>query len=628
MPPFPGEETLTTVYADVHTYFDAPTPRPFLHRFDKTSYFYIYYNSTRQTSRIEVALHPGSADQAAFSGYLDNVHVTNAHQFPTRVTLVVDATTGPTTTASPASARSSSREPDEWRLASADPRDPGTTRYRIHTIDFYFWNQEDAKLIVDICKRLLQPHQLDVDDDHDELEESHAHAHVQAHEVESELEPEPEPEPYPHDMVSSVVQNLEHVAISDPAYGKDKSHDPTKARAMQMPPPTQPATAAAAALGQVPSTAHAAAAAVAATSPSPGSASTNIERNHSAHSLTPASGTNFTPLAYNPAAPAAPEPIAHREDTPPPVDAANGTGLATAAMHDRAYAPAHHQQQQQQPHTVPGGVSVGVVPGAGQQPYGHYGSPPPPPPGACVVPGQPSFGPHATTTTMTTTTPPQHQHPSFAGGVGALPPQSISSALQTSPRTSGSTGFGGGTTGPSSATSPDPSRHPSVAAQHYVPHQQDPNAHIFGGQQQQQQAVQSPGAQFYQSVNAQPHKPLQHIQPQYPDYLSAGSSPPPPPPSHAAAAATPVGGYANYSYAQTGGGQPGGLTQQGVGTTGNPYDVHGQLYRPTEDEYHTHHHHQRKPSRASGSQHNQPSTVDRLEKGVGKFFKRIEKKIG
>ncbi|KIW20722.1 hypothetical protein PV08_01299 [Exophiala spinifera] len=595
MPPFPGEEILTTVYADVHTYFDAPTPRPFLHRFDKTSYFYIYYNSTRQTSRVEVALHPGSADQAAFSGHLDNVHITNTHHFPTRVTLIVDAT-GPTT-ASPASARSS-REPDEWRLASADPRDPGTTKYRIHTIDFYFWNQQDAKLIVDICKRLLQPHQLDVD----ELEESHEDA--DAHEVESE--PEPEPEPYPHDMVSPVVQNLEHVAISDPAYGKDKSHDPARAQSMSIPPPPLPVAAQEAGLS------HAASVAAAAASPSPGSASANIERNHSAQPHTSASATNFTPLAYNPAAPAAPEPIAHREDTPPPVDAANGTGLSTAAMHDHAYAPVQVQHQQR-PYTLPGGASTGVVPGPGQQPvpYGHYGSPQPPAaPAPAPAPGGavPSFGPHATT-------PPQHQHASYGGG----PPQSLSSALQTSPRTSGSTFGGGG--GVSSATSPDSSRHPSVAAQHYVPPpaNQDPNAHIFGGQ-----AVQSPGAQFYQSITAQPHKPLQHVQPQYPDYLSAGSSPPPAP---------PVGGYATYNYAQTG--QSGGVAPHGVGPGagvgvgggGSPYDVHGQVYRPTEDEYHTHHH-QRKPSRASSAQHKEPSTVDRLEKGVGKFFKKIEKKIG
>ncbi|KAJ9503599.1 hypothetical protein H2202_000738 [Exophiala xenobiotica] len=571
MPPFPGEEILATVYVDAHTYFDAPTPRPFLHRFDKSSYFYIYYNSTRQTSRIEVALHPGTTDQAAFNGYLDNVHVTNSHLFPTRVTLVVDATSP--ATASPASARSS-REPDEWRLASADPRDPGTTKYRIHTVDFYFWNQEDSKLIVDICKRLLQSHQLDVDE-HEEPEEQYAH----------ELEAQPEPDR--HDTVSAVVQNLEHVAISDPAYRKDKSHEPAGAQhagySQMPPPPPQPL--------QAPASAHAAATAA------------NVDRTPSVQASGPGSSSNFVPLAYNPAAPAAPEPIAHREDTPPPIDATDGTGLATAAKHDHLYGHPHPQQ----PYTG----SVGMPGGPHPDPYGHNGSPPPP-----SLQSHHSFGPQSASLATSL-------HPSFGP----------SSALQTSPRTSAST-FGAqpqpqpqpplssSATSSAENNNSSSSRHPSIAAQHYIPNTvQDPNAHIFGGQQ----PVQSPGSQFYQAVNAtaQPHKPLQHIQPQYPDYLAAGSasgsSPPP-----------PMGGYAAYNYSH-----PAGQQQPGVGSpaaaaaaAGNkPYDIHNQVYRPTEDEHNTHHH-QRKPSRTSTSSHHQPSTSERLEKGVGRFFKKIEKKIG
>lgn len=42
------------------------------------------------------------------------------------------------------------------------------------------------------------------------------------------------------------------------------------------------------------------------------------------------------PKPYNPASPPAPEPIAHREKTPPPVDAHDGTGLAGAASADAA----------------------------------------------------------------------------------------------------------------------------------------------------------------------------------------------------------------------------------------------------------------------------------------------------
>ncbi|KFY60793.1 hypothetical protein V496_05249 [Pseudogymnoascus sp. VKM F-4515 (FW-2607)] len=58
-------------------------------------------------------------------------------------------------------------------------------------------------------------------------------------------------------------------------------------------------------------------------------------------STSPPAAQSFAPLAYNPAAPAAPEAIAHREKTPPPPDAGPNPLLAAAA-HE------HHQQQQQQ----------------------------------------------------------------------------------------------------------------------------------------------------------------------------------------------------------------------------------------------------------------------------------------
>ncbi|KAK4939151.1 hypothetical protein LTR10_020546 [Elasticomyces elasticus] len=550
MPPYPGEEILATVYTDLHTYFDTPTTRPFLHRFDKSSYFYVYYNSTRQTSRVEVALNPGTPDQAAFNGYLDNVKFEQSRHFPTRLTLTVDATGQPS--ASPASARSS-KDPDEWRLASADPRDPGTTKYRIHTVDFYFWNEEDARLILTICKKLSQPHQVETD----EPEVSQA----------AELDAEPEPQHQHDDLASPVVQNLEHMAISDPAYQKGRpQHGATvHDRTTQQPPPSQAATPA-----------HAAA------SPSPtSSTAANVDRKPAAS----AAPTGYAPLAYNPAVPPAPEPIAHREDTPPPADATDGTGLSNVARHDTYSHP-------QQPHTPFTGV-----PSPQQNQYGqHYGSPPPSfGPGASATP---SFGPHASATPSFGPQAGTPMQPSFGG------PQShpSSSPLPSSHRTSVSAM---GAT-PSSATSAHSHNH-STAAQHYVPGNADPNAHIFGGQQQ----VQSPGTQFYSTINAngQPHKPLQHVQPQYPDYLSAKSSPSP-----------PVGGYADYHYGH--GSQPQGQPQpQGAGT---PYDIHNQVYRPTEEEHASHHHH--KPSRSSSSQ--QPSGVERIEKGVGKFFKRIEKRIG
>ncbi|KIV94716.1 hypothetical protein PV10_02454 [Exophiala mesophila] len=527
MPPFPGEETLATVFVDAHTYFGPPSPRPILHRFDKDCYLYIYYNSTRHTSRLEVAVNPSTADQTSFNGFLDIVSISNSDRFPSRLTLVVGGHDH--AASSPASAKA--RDPDEWRLASADPRDSGTTKYRIHTIDFYFWVSEDAKLILDFMSRLLDPHQLDI-------------PQTRAHHDEDEH------------LVSSVVQNLENVAISDPAY-----HEPKQSNSPGPPPkePPQPQPPQASGLAANQQTS------LAATSPTSSSAGVGaVPINKS-----PTSDQSYAPLAYNPAAPAAPEPTAHREDTPPPVDGAGGTGLA-AAVHDNPYA--HQQRQQYQQH-----------------PQQSYGFPPAPSAGQYGSLPTPSFGPHATSPPPAASFGPQSQ-PSFG-------PHAVSPPPQASPRT-------------------------SLAAQTYTPGGQDPNAHIFG----QQQAVQTPGTQFYQSINnQQTHKPLAHVQPQYPDYLSSGGH----------ARSRPPSGYSNYQYAQQAPlPQPGQQQQPPPPTAGNPYDVHNQFYQPTELEHRNSHHYSSSSSRphrnSSTSQHQQhkPSNTEKIEKGVGKFFRKIEKKIG
>lgn len=254
--------------------------------------------------------------------------------------------------------------------------------------------------------------------------------------------------------------------------------------------------------------------------------------------------TNFVPMAYNPAAPAAPEPIAHREKTPPPIDGAGGTGLAQAAYHDNM----HH----------PGSVSAQGY----QSP--QQGSLPPPPP----QPASSAAYTSATTSGYNPSSPQDHR---------------TSVTSQTTPS------FGP----PVSAQG----RHSSVAAELYVPHQGSA-------------PVTTPGTQFYNSIQ-QPAKPLQHVHPQYADYLTAGSSPQPPP-----QAQPPPGGFAQHNYGQS--------NQQ---YSGNPYDVHNQVYRPTEEEAAPHH---RKPSRQSTSkpQSKFDAGADRVEKGVGRLFKKIEKKIG
>ena len=97
------------------------------------------------------------------------------------------------------------------------------------------------------------------------------------------------------DDMSPVVQKLENVAITDPSYQQGRTRDSrTTTRAFPGPP----------------------------------------------ISATPQSqeASNFVPLAYNPAAPAAPETIQHREKTPPSEDgAANPLVAAATADHGQTY---------------------------------------------------------------------------------------------------------------------------------------------------------------------------------------------------------------------------------------------------------------------------------------------------
>lgn len=473
-----------------------------------------------------MANNPGNPEQDAFNGSLDSCRIINSHKFPTLMTLVVD---GATSGASSPSSRYG-RDPEEWRLASGDPRDTAASKYRLHTMDVYFWAQDDAKLVVDNLKHLLQPAQLDVV----ELEP----------EPESEQEPEPVQHSMRHEAPSPLVQNLENMAISDPAYqnGQTRNSQNVPQAVNLPPPPPQPAQT----LSPPTAVPHAA-------SPQ-------------------APPQNFAPMAYNPAAPAAPEPIAHREDTPPPPDDGHGTGLAAAAMHDQtAYQPglgAHHSQATGQPYQPgqpqgqpyqpgqPSGVSwTGAPPSATQQ---RYGSP--------------------------YTSPPQSTPLSFSG-----PPTAAS---------------------PNTASTSVPSRHGSTAAANYVP-----DAHSQMYQPSAQTAAQTPGSQFYDTLppSTSPHKPLQHIQPQYMDYLSTGA------PASA--------GYSNFNYGAAS--QQGMLQKQQAAGGGSQYDVHSQVYRPTEHEATAY---QKESGSGKRNSHGgKPTSGAKLEKNenkVNRFMKKMEHKIG
>lgn len=256
-------------------------------------------------------------------------------------------------------------DPSVWHLPTFDPRNENKYHYPLHSLDIYFWTKKDAIQFVYGVQRLLPPTQVDIRD-------------------------EPAPPAHRADP-SAVVQQLEHLAVSDPTY-----HAP-------QPVPTQ-----------------------------------QYQQQHhqqqqqqpplSAVSTEQQAPAAFVPMPYNPAAPAAPEQIRHREKTPPPDDGGLDP-LAQAVAYDAqapfspGFVPPPGFQSGQQPLASPGlpgppsalGPGPGPGPGPGIQRsatmpvhtqtstpgFSGFQLPPPPPPG-----GPPQ---HQQQHTTQTTTPPSSQ---------------------------------------------------------------------------------------------------------------------------------------------------------------------------------------------------------------------------
>ncbi|KAF2840520.1 hypothetical protein M501DRAFT_932025 [Patellaria atrata CBS 101060] len=501
MPPQPGEVLLLTLFADLHYFFGPPNSKPPHHRFDKGSYVYLYHNPIQRRGRLEIANNAGTSDQDAFTGYLDCSSIENSHKHPTLFTVTVD----PQSAATGSPAPSPQQDMSQWHLPTLDQSNQGKYMFKLHTVDIYFWTVADSDMFRDSLKRFMVDSQLRILD-------APAEAAVAEH----------------RDTMSPVVQKLEQAAISSPPYqGRSESISTTKTF------PGPP------------------------TVPTPGS---------STASPPPASqGSNFAPMAYNPAAPAAPEPIAHREPTPPPVDAATGTGLSQAQLVDQGYngPPLHHtnpfapqQHQQQQQSYLPGPPTRQTT----------QGFPPPPPTGT---------PPTGITRTNTQ---------------GSFPPPP--------PQTTGSQG-------------------PPVGqqyAQSFAPPPQEPQQYGQNGSPLPLQRQNTMPATYSQ----QPQQQYAQQQMQYANYpASPGFGPnagtPLQSPSFVPAQATgpPPGGYSQYQYGQH--------ADQGYGS--------GQAYRPTEHEAGMqgtgNDPAQQQPQRPGGLE----ARARKLEKGVGGFLKRLDKKF-
>ncbi|MCJ1353614.1 MAG: hypothetical protein MMC33_003601 [Icmadophila ericetorum] len=493
------EERLLTLYADVHYYFDNPSPRPLHHRFDKGSYIYLYRDTEISRGRLEVANHAGTPEQDAFSGYLDASKICRSYKRPNLFTITVDAFKDEAAKASE----------HQWRLPSTDPRDEGKYLFRLHTVDIYFWTLEDAETFQECAQRTLHQEQMEI--------------------LDAPVVPPPH-----NEVMSPVVAQLESIAIKDPAYHNGQTRN---------------------------------------------------SRSESIHTTTspPAreEAQTFTPLAYNPAAPPAPEPIKHREKTPPPPEAAAGTGLVAAALQDEA-----HGYAPQQAGFVPSAVGPqslhSLSPQSRYQPSGYGSSPSYPSQTATQAASTPTASYAPRTSSISTFSPP----PTHSVGPSAANPYI---PQHSSP-------------GPPQCSVASPLGHSmSPMANQFSPSGtplETPTSHILGN-----------------SYIDHPFQPLQHLQPQYADYLA--SQPPPQQQQH-----TPTGGYSDYKYNDPQNRHHHHHSQD------QDYAIHSQVYRPTEEE--ADNHHGKKPGKGGSGQ--QPGKLEqkaeKVEKGLNKFLRKVEKKIG
>jgi hypothetical protein len=404
--------------------------------------------------------------------------------------------------------------------------------YKLHTVDIYFWMKEDALQFVNGVRRVLPQQQVTVQD-------------------------EPvSPPPHQHDM-SAVVQKLENVAITDPSYQQGQTRN---SQTTSMPAPISRST----------------------TGTFPGPPVQQLSRSSTTNfpgppiSATPQSvdASNFKPMAYNPAAPAAPEVIQHREKTPPPEDGA-GNPLVAAATADQGqtyHNPYQHQggysgpPTSQQGHHFPGPPAASApsqfsqpLPSAGLQ--SQFGQPPP------------SAGLQS----------PYAQH--FQNSFAAPPIAPIASSPYSQPPSAVPSAV-------AAAPGPPPYQHQSSPA----------NSQQIPVTQQFAQYPGSPGLPSPGLTSPGIYSPMG---------ASFGNTHAPtaiPPPASA-----PPGGFSSYNYQPTGTPQP----------QTNDYSIHQQVYRPTESEAAFKAGKAPKPPRGKLEER-----ANRLEKVGTGLFKKLEKRIG
>ncbi|KAL9061316.1 MAG: hypothetical protein Q9162_000190 [Coniocarpon cinnabarinum] len=579
MPPSASEQTVITLFADVHYCLSPPNHRPRQSRFEKSSYVYLY-TTPSLSARIEIANNPGTPHQDAFTGSLTHISIKHSKRQPHLVTFEV------------------MRRVDGdsmWQLRSPD--NSGRLDL-LHALDVYFFTGPDALKFVDACGRLNIGEIL----------------------VDGQKRGAARASPDQRDTVSPVVQKLEQAAISQPQ-------------------PTHP-------------------------SQRSDSVSTIASNVHPAPSFPPPppggpqaqAGQQQQPLAYNPAAPPAPEPIAHREKTPPPPDN-QGTGLKNTEYHEQS--PGNGYTFNAQQGSRQGSVGSGYT--GQQQSYhpqnttpsfspppssvGHSGSFPPPPPQTHHTPPN-----HTSAYPTPPSSSQQHQqhHPSFSQqptSPGYPPPPSTQQQRTNSlpfqqyaspptspghpPAQSSVPAAYQPSLGSPAPNSGNPTHPSNPAATSYIGHQ-SPSPYHNSSPYQPQHPPQQPQQALY-STGSAPQSP--GFPPQSPGYTpgTPGYAPgtpgyPPGTPGHPPSAQ----GYSQgQSYSQ-GASQPhsqsfsqGPSPGQGQrsGSLPSAQSIHQSVYMPSESE-------RPSPKLTSGREQVQGKLgdrADRVEKGVNRFLKRLDK---
>lgn len=361
---------------------------------------------------------------------MESTTVRQSYKHPTLCTVTVDGYGS-----QPGEPGPVSRPEHHWRLPNTDPRNEGKYMFRLHTLDIYFWKTEDAHAFLAAAKNKLEPEQVAI------------------------LDAPPNKTSHEH-LMSPVVQQLENVAVQDPAYRNGQTRN-----------------------SRTTSTSV--------TSPHTDSVSEDAGRQETPKAPTPAS---FKPLAYNPAAPAAPEPIKHREKTPPPVDAEDGTGLAGAAYRDHAQSMSSQHSLSRFSHGQPQNIQGFITP---QPSHSHV----------------PSFSsPNPSASYVSSLSPAQSQRTSSISSIPPPPPPPQSGRGSVGPYT------------PTPSFAPPPQRTQSGASQHSqqvapsfsAPPQDQSQSPFY---KQDRNPPESPATEILgNSYVSGVRQPLQHLQPQYANY--------------------------------------------------------------------------------------------------------------